>query len=420
MNNLSRRTILKGLGAALALPTLNSLGANKSGLKKAPLRFIPLFMPNGAHPSCWDIKNKGGTNYKLAPAMKSLIKFKKDIIPISNLCQKNSSHNNHGPLQQHFLTSDRTSIDQYLAQKIGQDTRFSAMNLGVEPPKGGEIFHQCAPFYKKGAVIVPEIYPQMIFDRLFQSNSKQNNLQRKSVLDIVLSEIKSIQKRTSKEDRLKIDEYITSVRQVEKSIEKTLNPDVSKRWKSPTWSKRKIIRRPDALPPTNKDEHIELIIDLMVLAMWSDQSRVISLTMGHDFGGEGFSFIPGVKLTHHQSSHCGKDEDKIKQYSSITEWHVQKFASLINKMKMINEGNGTLLDNSLLFFGSCMKVGDTHSPDNLPIILAGGACGQLKTGSHLVLKEKTKHHNLLVSIMNMMGSPCEKFGRSDGSVNLPS
>ena len=416
MNNFSRRIILKGAGAALSLPFLESFGANKKhkGLDKAPLRFIPLFMPNGAHPSCWDIKEHKGADYQLSKALKPLEKVKSEIIPISNL-EHFGVNKNHEPMMPTILTSDGTSIDQLLAAEIGQDTRYASMNLGIEPPKGGSTYNQCSPFFKNKAVIVPEINPQVIFDRLFNSALKKNVKRYKSILDIVHKEIKSMQNKVSKGDRHKIDEYITSVRQVERSIEKTLNPNDEKCWESPTWNKSKIIQRPDAIPPLNKNDHMNLIIDLIILAIWTDQSRIISLTMGHDFGGDGFTFLPGVNMSHHQASHT-----EIKQYNTITKWHIEKFALLLSKMQSINEGSGSLLDNSLLYFGSCMKEGGIHSSENLPIILAGGACGKLKTGSHLKLKEKTRHNNLLASLLIIMGTKHKKFGNSNGYVELPS
>lgn len=417
---ISRRAVLKGVGAALPLPFLDAMSSSSiaaPGSQKPPTRFACLYMPNGAYPANWNIDGKGGVDYKLSPILKPLEDVRDYVMPISNL-DHGKKPTNHQPMVNDYLTANGNSIDIMIANQIGDATRYPYILLGTEPAMGGAKFICSTITRQNHRPIAPELHPQTVFDRLFQKSGKTKVHKFKSVLDVTLEQNKALARKVGRLDRNKLDQYSTSIREVETRLDRILNPEESKRWKSPSWNPSSLMPRPASIPD-HKDVHTELMLDLMLLAFWTDNTRVSTMMFGNESLNRGFEFLDGVTADHHVTSHWDKKGSKLfKQYTTIGHWHVQKLRSLMKKMQTIDEGGSTLLDHSLILFGSCMGDGMRHKHNNLPIVLAGKAGGRFKPGRHLVESPGTSHDNMLLSTLNVMGVDAKRFGSSTGTLHL--
>ena len=415
---LSRRTMLKGLGVSMALPALDVMAADKKD-SKAPVRFVPVFMPNGVYPANWNVKGTG-TNYEFSPILKPLESLRKDILLVSNLT--NTKSKGHVQLTRSFLSGVQSgiSIDQIIADKIGKNTKIPSMVVGTEAPRGGFAFSACTVSRTaQNGLIIPELNPQTVFDRLFRSGgpaAREKAKRNKSVVDLVKEHSKDVARKASKDDQEKIEQYLSSVRAVEKRLEKTIDPSKIDSWQPHT--KPKMIKRPDATIPKDRNVHMELMIDLMVLAMWTDTTRVATLMMAHGFSRKSFTFLDNIVSDHHTMSHHKSIKKLVDEYTVVSRWHVEKVAYLLKKMKSVDEGNGSMLDNSLVMFGSGMKDGNGHVPKDLPIVMAGKAGGKFKPGKHYAEKAGTSHSNALLTCLQTMGVEKDKFGYSSGTLNI--
>lgn len=423
MNNnwtISRRHVLKGAGATIALPFLEAmtcLGKGGSAPGGPPTRFACLYMPNGVYQENWKLKGEGGAEYELSPILSPLEDVREDVVPISNLDHA-KVHNHHNPMINGYLAGGgEVTADLMIADRIGRTTKFPYLLLGVDPAFGGHTFICSTISRIKNRPLAPEIHPQRLFDRLFLGDSKEKARETASILDITLEQNKALLRRVGRADREKLDQYSTSIRSVERRLKRLTDPDPSQKWNSPSWDPDKLMARPEGIPD-HKDQHTELMLDLLVLALWSDNTRVATMMLSNEFGGNGFTFLDGVTSDHHAVSHHKGKEDAIKQYTTMGQWFVAKLRSLIVKMKEVDEGGSTLLDNSLILFGSCMGEGMRHTRENLPIVLAGKAGGRLGAGRHLVEKPDTPHDNMLLTVLQTMGLEQEKFGSSTGTLHL--
>ncbi len=324
-------------------------------------------------------------------------------------------------------------MDQLAAEHIGTNTPLPSFELGIDVPRsgidniGGGFPRMLGSFlsWRDPHTPVPkEIIPQLAFDRLFRNNaapvvSSVNpkhsallaSLQRddSSVLDLAMNDAKALRHRGSAADRVKIDEYFESVRSVEKRMEAALRPQ--KRWinqgKFP-------LDRPAAGIPDTHAEHVRLMLDILVLAFWTDTTRIGSLMFGDAQTQQDYSFLPGVKGGFHSISHHRNEESKREQYEKIVNWHTEQVAYFLNRMRSLNEGGKSLLDNSMILFGASLKDGNRHDNENLPLILAGRAKGALRPGRRLRAPEKTPFCNLHLSLLNSMGIMEKTFGDSTG------
>ena len=448
---LSRRQTLKGLGATLALPFLEAMRPlhGQSTSSGIPVRMACLFMPNGVRPDKWTPSGSGKT-YKLSPILAPLEAVKDDIMVISGLTNKAS----HGGDGHYFKTaswltcttiektvgsnvsSNGISIDQIAAEEIGNTTRLPSMELGTEPITSGidrnvnltRLYGSHISWKKPDVPLPCEINPRIAFDRLFRNRGRKGGVAAgnpdKSILDIVLDDAKSLKRSLGDEDTHKLDQYLESVREVERRIEneasqlgagQNLTPEALKQLEALSQrinqagggSKNEF----GSLQRLNPTEHVRLMMDIMVLAFWTDSTRVSTFMFGNAVSGKNFSFLDGVSGSHHSISHHKNDAKQLDQYQRINTWHSEQYAYMLQRMKSIKEGGSTLLDNSMVLYGSGIRDGNAHATKDIPIILGGGAKGQLKTGRHLETGG-AELSSLYVGMLKRLGVSKRKVGEA--------
>ncbi len=440
--------MLKGLGASIALPFMHSMVPESlyaSSVPAAPRRAAFLYMPNGVHPERWTPKGSGG-QFSLSPILQPLQDHKKDILVFTELMNKNSDTGEDGHYTKlaNFLTSMRitkttgtninsggVSVDQLIAQQTGKETIFPSLVYGIDRIKTGvdksvgftSIYASTMSWRTPTQPCSMEIDPRFAFDRLFRGfvpnkAVKDENPWKSSVLDAVLDDARSLERKLGTEDKNKLVEYLEAIRSVEQRIQ---DRDKLKEFKDHITPE---IREELTHVDSRIDDYVEyrtgvdatektrLMLDIIVLAFWSDATRVASFLFGNEVSNRNFSFLDGVSGNHHAISHHKSDPRQLAQYEIINRWHVEQYAYLIDRMKSIREGDGTLLDNSMILFGSGLRDGDRHSPKNIPIVVAGQGGGKLKTGRHLAFEPNTPLANLYLGMMNTMGVEASQFGDS--------
>jgi len=445
---LSRRMILRGAGATLALPWLESIKAASPDerLKEPPLRMAFLFMPNGVRPDHWTPQGDD-EKYEITPHLKPLEGLRDDFILLENLWHKNTiGRNGHWPKVPAWLSggyvertvgsdldSGGTTIDQLAAQRIGLNTPLPSFELGIDSPRtgidtaGGGFPRALGSFLSWAdpkSPVPKEIIPQLAFDRLFRNprakvvsgvDSKHRSLieslQRDdtSVLDVVLDQAKSLRQKGSTSDQARLDEYFESVRSVERRLEASLRPQ--KRWINA--GKFPLDRPRPGIPETHA-EHVRLMLDLMILSFWTDSTRISTFMFGDAQSSQDYGFLNGVKGSFHGLSHHRNIPTQRDQYEKIINWHTEQMAYFLNRMKSLDEGGTSLLDNSMILFGGTLKDGNSHAVENLPLILAGRGKGKLRTGRRLRAPEKTPLCNLHLALLHRMGIEEKSFGDSSG------
>ena len=426
---ISRRSFLKGVGASLALPYLDIMGSSTFAKPTVapPTRLACIFQPNGVFPEAWDVTGVG-KQYELSPILEPLRNLKREFTLLSNL---DNTGRGHVQMTGAFLTGktiegdkNAVSLDQMVAQAIGKDTPFPSVILGTEPPRQGNAgrnpisFANTVSWSSETTRVSPEINPRVAFDRMFRDNSspeaQRRAAYRKSVVDLVLDDAKRLQRKASYRDQHKIGEYLDSVRSVEVQIENTLNPP-ERAWKPLTQPE---YIRPEAGIPQDRAKHLRLMMDLMVLSFWTDTTRVGTLMTAHGFSRQNFSFLDGVTSDHHGMSHHKFQEQAVDEYTRVSRWYVENFAYLLERMRSIDEGNGSLLDNSTILYGSSMKDGNGHKKENLPIILAGRGGGRFEPQGHVVCDEHTPLANLHLTILQKYGVEKDHFNHaSTGTIS---
>ncbi len=446
---ISRRTMLRGTGAALALPWLERMGTASETLSEPPIRMVCMYMPNGTVPELWTPKGDG-EQYEITPHLKPLESLKDDFLLLENLWNaKTVGRNGHWPKVPAFLSGgyvERTSgddlnagavsVDQLAAQKIGDRTMLPSFELGLESVRSGidtagggfaRMYGSFISWRDPHTPVPKEIVPQLAFDRLFRSNkapviSSMNPsdprllsaLQRDdtSVLDLVRDQAKTLRREGSSGDRVRLDEYFESVRNVEQRLQASLKPQ--KRWinqgKFP-------LERPGPGIPASRPDHIKLMLDIMVLALWSDTTRIGTFMTADAQTNEDFAFIEGVKGGMHSLSHHAEIAATKTQYEKCVTWHVEQVAYFLKRLKSLDEGGKSLLDNSMVMFGSGIKCGNRHLERDLPIALAGGGKGTLKGGRRLKFAPETPLCNLYLSMLDRMGIQEKSFGDSTGQLS---
>ncbi len=445
--------MLKGVGAVMGLPLLEAMsplaGFGKAAAKPSlPVRMAVLYMPNGVNGHHWTPTGHG-RDFELSPILSPLAKVKDDILVLTELWNAASdTGDGHYVKTGGFLTgttitrttgsnvcSGGISMDQIAAQRIGNLTPLPSIELGIEPTwtfvdtqvgfttiYGGHI-----AWNTPNTPLAKEINPQLAFDRLFRSDNaatRSNPEENQSVIDLVLEDAKRLQRKVGKADQNKLNEYLDSVRSVERRIEFDRKRVLGEYHADPLLARemenyRGRLQAYHAAPEQHHGdhtEHVRLMLDLMVLAFWSDSTRVSTFMFGNAVSGRNFSFLDGVKGSHHEISHHQDDATKLEEYKLINIWHLQQYAYMLEKMKSIKEGEGNLLDNSMVLFGAGMRDGNAHNPHNLPLVLAGKGGGGIATGRHLVYPKQTPLCNLYRSMLTRMGSPMPKFADSTGEL----
>ncbi len=445
--------MLRGAGAAMGLPWLEIMQAAPKAadrLTEPPLRMAFLFMPNGVRPDHWTPAGDGD-DYEITPHLKPVAGFRKDFLLLENLWnEKTQGRNGHWPKVPAYLHGGfverstgqdlnvgGTSVDQVMAQRIGTRTPLPSLELGIDPVRSGidnigggfaRIYGSFISWRDPHTPVPKEIIPQLAFDRLFrnaqaplisngdpQSDAVMESFRRddKSVLDLVIEDARSLSAKASAADKVKLDEYFSSVRGVEQRMEAALKPQ--KRWIN---EKPLSVPRPNAGIPDSHLEHVRLMLDILVLAFWTDTTRLATFMFGDAQSSFDYSFLPGVKGAFHSLSHHRDDPDKRGQYEAIINWHMEQFAYLLGRMESLDEAGKPLLDHSLVLFGSTLKCGNRHDPENLPLILAGRGNGTVRTGRRLRAQKRTPLCNLYLSLLERQGIDMPSFGDSTGKIDL--
>ena len=449
---LSRRTALKGLGTAIALPWLEGMtsllaAAPLTSQAAKPIRTAFIYVPNGVHMQDWT-PTATGTSWELPWILEPLKEFKNDINVLSGLALDKAKANGDGPgdharAQASFLTGRQArktngadiragqSADQWIAGYVGEKTKFTSLEIGIE---GGKQAGNCDSGYSCAyqsnfswrsdtTPNAKEVDPRLVFERLFGSGtSQEKETQRikreqynKSILDFVREDAQSLSTQLGATDQRKLDEYLTSIRELEQRIAKAqqikeTKPNLPPGMKAPTGI------------PKDVGEHMHLMSDLMVLAFQADLTRVVTFPFANDGSGRPYPFLTAkigdkeetVREGHHDLSHHGNDKAKQAKIRRINRFHIEQVAYILGKLKSIKEGDKTLLDQSMIVYGSGIGDGNRHNHDDLPILVAGQGGGTLKTGQHLKFAKDTPLMNLYMAMFQRIGCPTKSFGDSTG------
>ncbi len=431
-SSISLRAFLRGAGATLALPWLPSFawaqGGKAAENAKAPVRYGCMIFANGVNPHEWWAKGEGDA-MELSSTLQPLAAFKRDITVMRELHVFNNTSGPHWPLFSNYLSGAQfketiipeggESIDQIIARHTGKETAVPSLVLAVEPAESGlrggvpSVYYGTVSWSSKNTPIAPEVYPRAVFDRLFDTSGL---LRDKSVLDAVLAQSKDTRRNLGAQDQQKLDEFMTSVRDLEQRIERATKEERLEGWR-PTLAKPNM-DRPAAELPQDVQAHMRMMLDLILLAWRMDKTRVATLIFNRDVSHMKFGFLDGVLNEQlHTISHHKEDPKKLASYQRINQFHVEQLAYLMAQMKQVDEGNGTtLLDNVMLQFGSNMFNGDSHDGRNLPMILAGHGGGTIAGGRCIdtepLAAERQRACNLYLALAQRMGVKLDKFGDS--------
>ena len=440
--SIERRNFLRGMGTVLALPWLESLAPRGMGAAQdqeaPPRRMAFVYAPNGAIMPKWTPSGQG-RDYELSPTLKPIESIRDKVQVLTGLAHERAEANGDGPgdharANATFLTARQArktagadirlgvSVDQVAAQQLGHLTRISSIELGCGKPRGSgkcDSGYSCAYQYNiswksETLPMPPEHDPKLAFERLFGGGKKETESRRavsekynKSLLDFVMDDTRRLQKELGHTDRHKLEQYLTSVREIEQRINRahkytTVLPD---------------FKKPTGIPKDYR-EHLRLMFDIMVLAFQSDSTRIATFLQAHDGSNRSFNEV-GVRQGHHSLSHHQGNKDKMRQIQKIDQFYMENFAEFLRKLDRVQEGEGTLLDNCAIVYGSSISDGNRHSHKDLPVLLAGGRSMGYKAGRH-VIYDKSKDipmANLYLTMLDRFGVDAEKLGDSTGTLS---
>lgn len=438
---ISRRTLLRGAGAALGLPWLEAMMPSRlpaaTTAPARPTRLAALFMPNGVRADRWTPAGEG-RQFQLSPTLEPLSDLRDDILVLTNLWNQGSDFGDgHYVKTSGFLTCttinktlgidlncNGVSMDQVAARSVANQTPLPSLELGIEPVSIGvdrnvgytRVYGSHIAWSGPTRPMAREIHPRLVYERLFRASRPQSDAAQRDVLllDRVHADAKRLRKRLGDADRQRMDEFLQSVRSLEQRLERASQPSQY------TWRPLAPLD-PDQKPPSDAPDqhatHVRLMMDMMALAFQTDTTRVCTFMFGNAVSGTNFSFLDGVRGSHHGLSHHQGDEDKLEQYQQINRWHVEQFAYLLGKLRQMSEADGSVLDHSMVLFGSGLRDGNSHNPHNLPIVLGGRGGGRIATGQHLVFGKDTPLANLYVAMLQAFGAQVDRF--ADSTERLP-
>jgi hypothetical protein len=429
-SKLSRRTLLKGVGVTMALPWLEALpfwGSEPTSgtpVARPPQRFAALFLGNGISPPFWSARG-AGADMELGKSLEPLAALRPRLNVISGLFNKQATGVGIHPgqtgnilsgaaLQRGAVLRGGISVDQVLAAHLGEETAQASLVLGCEQPITGYHETNFSMAYSShiswqdvNAPVPLEVYPSLAFDSLFDNHGSRRT---SSILDRVRDQATALQRQVSNTDRAKLDEYLTSVREVERRVERSRREqnraeDRARDRGQPALT----MRRPDNGLPEDIREHMRLMCDVIALAFQTDRTRVATLLLCRDLSGLFYPFLD-VRTAHHPTSH----DDHSDAYERVTRYYVSQLAYLAGRLAAMPEGDSTVLDNSCLMFVSNMWSGSRHDSSKLPVLLVGGLRGTLQTGRVLDYTgradEERKLCSLYLALLNKMGVRAERFG----------
>ncbi|MDQ1469822.1 MAG: hypothetical protein QOJ99_1302 [Bryobacterales bacterium] len=437
--HLPRRTFLRGIGTAVALPLLDSMIPAFAAKSKPPARMAIVYFPNGVQVDSWHPKTEGA----IAPLPEALPRVLEPLAPYRNdvnilgglTVDGGRSHGDgggdHGRAGASYLTGahprktykdiqNGVSADQYVAQKIGSATRFASLELGCEEGIQGGFCdggYSCAysnsiSWRTPSTPNPPEVRPRAVFERLFGSGEIERDPVRrarrerydKSLLDSVLEDARILQTNLGATDRRKLDEYLYAIREIETRIQKSERESAQI---APG------IDAPASTVPENYAEHTHLMFDLITVAFQADLTRVVTLMMAIEQSNRAYREI-GIADSHHGLTHHGGDKEKIEKCIQINRYQMEQFAYFIGKLKATRDGDGTLFDHAMVTYGS--GLGREHDHDNLPTVLTGRGNGLFNLGRHIKYPADTPLANLHLTMMDQMGVPAESFADSKGKL----
>ncbi len=433
---LPRRTFLKGVGAAVGLPFLDAMAPALSAAPKAPVRMAFAYVPNGIDMRNWTPAAEGPLG-ELPRILKPLEPFKRDITVVSNLTHNTGralldGAGDHGRCSGSYLTGIQVrksavdikngiSCDQIVANKIGGDTRFPSLEVGLEDARQAgdcDSGYSCAYTnnlaWKSDTQPLPPILdPRALFERLFgsgvalspEARARQAKF-RRSILDFVREDTRKLQGNLGPTDRRKLDEYLSSIREIERQLEKAEkdNAQIDPKMEKPYGV------------PADFAEHFKLMTDMITIAFQADMTRVLTFLITREGTSRSYREI-GIADGHHPLTHHRNDPEMMEKVARINTYHMVQFAGWVEKLKSIREGDRSLLDNSMIVYGAGLSDGNRHTHEDLPTLIAGSAGGYLRTGRKITYRRETPMCNLFITMMDRMGVPVENFGDSTGRID---
>ncbi len=436
-----RRTFLRGLGVTMALPFLDAMvpafAATRNSAARPAMRLGFVYVPCGIIMDRWTPTTEG-SNFAFAPIMKPLEPFREQMVVMSGLAHINGNPLGDGPGDHAragatFLTGvhpkktegadihSGISADQIAARELGKTTQLASLEIGLEAPgmvgncdSGYSCAYTNTISWRNPTTPMPmEVNPRAVFERLFgdgESTDAASRLARakedRSILDFVREDVARIGTGLGTRDRGKLDEYLEAIRDIERRIQKAEEQSATQQ--VPTMA------RPMGAPDSF-EEHCKLMMDLQVIAFQADLTRVVTFMMAREGSNRSYRSI-GVSDGHHSVTHHQNDKEKIEKVAKINTRHAEMFAYLLDKMRSTPDGDGTLLDHSMLVYGSSISDGNAHTHVDLPLVLAGGAAAQVKGGRHIRYAKETPMTNLLMTMLDKVGVQPEKIGDSTGKV----
>jgi hypothetical protein len=435
--HLPRRTFLRGaLGTLIAMPFMDAMIPALAAQASRPFRFGAIYIPNGIFPQQWH-PDAAGSSFDFKPIMAPLEPFRNSLVTISGMKAPDGNPemggvhmgasaawlNGTGPdsgQANYFVVKSRKSIDQFIADKIAGDTPLQSLQVGTEDmgTSAGAcdgypcVFFNSISWRDDTSPLPVAVNPRVTFERMFgeagSSGRRLAQMRRKqSLLDSVVEEAKRMRTSLGSADGAILDEYLTNIRDVEQMLDR-------------------MDARAAAVPegavaplglPDNIDDHLTVTYDLMLLAFQADLSRVFTFMVGHEGSGRSYAHI-GLPEPHHPISHHGDTPEGIAKYAKLTTYHVAKLSEFIGKLKETQDGDASLLDRSVIYFGSGMGNGNAHDRNNPPVLLMGGANGKLKGNRHLKMEQKEPTANLLLALGDLAGAEVPSIGKSTGRLSL--
>jgi Protein of unknown function (DUF1552) len=429
--SLPRRTFLRGMGAAVALPALEAMvpALRASAAAASPARFGAVYVPNGAIMEQWT-PAKAGADFEFTPILQPLEPFRSSLVVVSNLTRAATQGGDHAVSAAGWLTgaaAKRTeaedilagiTIDQVIARKIGQDNPFPSLELATEDFTGyigacttgfSCAYANTISWSSPTTPLPMEINPRTVFERLFgepgSSAQRAARMRRdRSILDFVAEQANALQKGLGSRDRARLDQYLENVREIERRIQKT----------EAHTSVQVTVDAPIGVPESY-EEHMGLMYDLLAVAYEADLTRVFTFMAAREISARTYPQA-GVTEQHHQVSHHGNDPDKIAKTARINTYHSALFAKFLQKLQSTPDGDGSLLDHALIVYGGGMGNPNQHAASPLPLVAVGGGAG--KGNRHIPNKPGTPVGNMWLSVANQFGSPLQSFGLSNGRVDM--
>ena len=428
---ISRRAVLHSLGATIALPWLEAMAPRSALASSAtgplPLRLGFIYVPNGAHMEGWTPSTLGAT-FELPAVLRPLAAVRDNILVISGLAsdpaRPHGDGGNHAPALAAYLTGTHprkaevrngVSADQVAAAQIGHLTRVPSLEIGCVPEswgcdKGFHCVYTSTMSWRSPTQALPkEVSPRVVFDRLFSAavgpEADRRRASRRSILDTVRDEAASLRQEVSSTDRQKLDEYLSSIRDIEQRIAR------AESFPAPRIPAG--VNRPNAGVPASYEEQLRLLGDLMVLAFQTDTTRICTFLFDHEQSNRSYRAI-GIPGGHHNLSHHGGNPQTMERIAIINRFHLTQFAYILNKLQDIREGEGTLLDRCMIAYGSTIADGNSHDHHDLPILLAGKGGGTIRSRRHIRFPTETPLTNLWLSMLDRVGARTPSLGDSTG------